>query len=122
MKAPIPWGRSLLLGVLAAFGLAVGTPVWMLFQMGRPVDFACLWLAVGIPTLLLALFIVKTRTMLAALVCGLLFAMPIAAFCWMLPIFEPQLDYFHSMRTDAILTVIGSVVLMIVATFQRQLH
>jgi hypothetical protein len=35
--------------------------------------------------------------------------------------FDPQLDYFHNMRTDGMLTVIGTVVLMIVATFQRQL-
>ena len=122
MKTPIPWGRSLLLGVLATVGLAVGTPVWMLFQMGRPVDFAYLWLAVGIPALLLTLFVVKTRSTKGAIICGVLFSAPIAAYCWLLPTFDPQLDYFHNIRTEAILTVIGSVVLMIAATFQRQLN
>jgi hypothetical protein len=122
MKTSVPWGRSFLLGILGASALAGCTPLWMLCQMGGPVDFAYLWLAIGIPSLLLALFIVKTRTMLAAIVCGLLFSMPIAAFCWMLPTFDPQLDYFHSMRNDAVLTVIGSVALMIVATFNRQLN
>jgi glucose dehydrogenase len=118
----MPWGRSLILGIIAAIGLAVGTPVWMLAQMGRPVDFSYLWLAVGIPALLLALFVVKTRTALAAVVCGVLFSTPIAAYCWILPSIDSKLDYFHNMRTEAILTVIGSVVLMIVATFQRQLN
>ena len=122
MKAPVPWGRSLLLGIIATIGLAVCTPVWMLAQMGRPVDFSGLWLVVGIPALVLALFIVKTRTVLAAVVCGVLFSAPIAAYCWILPSVEPQLDYFHNMRTDGMLTVIGTVVLMIVATFQRQLN
>ena len=94
MKTPIPWGRSLLLGILATFGLAVGTPVWMLFQMGRPVDFAYLWLAVGLPALLLALFVVKTRSTKGAIICGVLFSAPIAAFCWLLPNLEAGLYSF----------------------------
>ena len=35
IKAPVPWGRSLLLGILATIGLACCTPIWMLAQMGR---------------------------------------------------------------------------------------
>jgi glucose dehydrogenase len=112
----------LLLGIIAAIGLAVCTPVWMLAQMGRPIDFSGLWLVVGIPVLVLALFIVKTRTVIAAVVCGVLFSAPIAAYFWILSSAEPRLDYFHNMRSDGILTVIGTIVLMIVATFHRRLN
>ena len=92
----------------------------MLGQMGGPVPFGYMWLAVDGPVLLLAMFVVKTRTFISAVVCGLIFSIPIAAFCWILPTMDSQLDYFREMRGEAVFTVVGSVVLMVVATFHRQ--
>ena len=117
-----PWGRSMLLGILATAVLSACTPLWMLGQMGGPVDFSYLLLGVGIPALLLALFLVKTRGIPAAIVCGLLFSIPIATFCWLLRAYDSKLDYFNDMRTDGVLAVIVSIIVMVVATFQRQLN
>lgn len=122
MKTMSPWGIALILGGLGAFALIALTPVWMLGQMGGPVDFLYLLLVVGVPAFLLTAFLCKTRTMVAAIICGLLFSLPIAAVCWWLPAHDPKLDYFHNMRDEGTGTVAGSIVLMVVATFQRQLN
>ena len=117
----IPWRRSLLLGILAVVALVACTPLWMLAQMGRPVDFLLLWIGIGGPSLLLTLFIVKTRTVAAAIVCGLAFSIPIAAYCWILAICDPQIDYFKDMKGGGVATVICSIVIELVATYHRQL-
>ena len=51
-NAPIRWGRSLLLGILAAVDLAVCSPVWMLAPMGGPVPFTLFWLLITSPFLI----------------------------------------------------------------------
>jgi hypothetical protein len=121
MKKSVPWGRSLLLGILGALALGACTPAWMLAQMGGPVPFGYVWIIVGGAALLLALFVVKTRTIISAVICGLVFSTPIAALCWMLSTMDPRLDYLKEMKGEGIATVIGSVILMILATFQRQI-
>jgi hypothetical protein len=94
----------------------------MLAQMGGPIPFGLLWLVVGGSALVLTMFIAKTRTITGAVICGFAFSVPIAAFCWILPGLDPHLDYFKEMKSEAVATVIGSIVLMILATFQRQLN
>ena len=123
MKPAIPWRRSLLLGFLGTLALGGCTPLWMLAQMGGPVPFGYLWFAIGGSALTLTTFIAKTRTINSAVVCGLAFSVPIAVFCWILPGLDPHLDYFKKeMRGEAVASVIGSILLMILATFQRQLN
>ena len=122
MKTTIPWGRSLLLGIIGTLALGGCTPIWMLGQMGGPVPFGYVWIVVTGAALALAVFVLKPRTVIAAMMCGLSFSIPISAFCWVLPTFNSHLDYFKEMRSEAVATIIISIVVMIVAAFHRQLN
>src|SRR5689334_3395486 len=120
--ARVPWGRSLLLGILAIIGLAAGYPVWGLAQMGGPVPFTSLWLVIIVPLLLVAVFLAKVREISSAIVCSLLLSLPTAAFCWFISTASPQVEQYYKseVRRDAILTVIVSAAVMICGSFMRR--
>lgn len=122
MKPPIPWGRALVLGILPTVALAACTPLWLLAQMGGPVGFGQAWVIVFAPALLLTLFVVKTRRMAAAILCGLTFSVPLATFCWVLPSLNSDIkDYSQDVRACGVATVVISIVLMVFVTLHRQL-
>jgi hypothetical protein len=119
---PLRWGRSLLLGLLAAGGLAVASPVWMLAQMGTPVPFSFLWGTIVLPVLLAALFIAKTSSIPGAILCGFLFAVPISGFCAVLPSLDSNVKHYFSREiwSYALATIPVSAVVMGCAAFVRQ--
>jgi hypothetical protein len=120
-NATIRWGRSLLLGVLAVAALAVCSPAWMLAQMGGPVPFTFFWLLIASPFFLVALFLSKARGVLAGVVCGLSFAVPVAAFCWFFSTADPTVERYYraEIRRDGVATLIFSVVLMLCVAVLR---
>ena len=98
------------------------TPSWMLGQICGPVCLAEIWLIAFVPALLLTLVVVKTRTMPAAILCGLAFSVPPAIYCWVLPTLESQFIYYvKDVRLCGTATIVISIVLMVLATFHRQL-
>jgi hypothetical protein len=123
-NAPIRWGRSLLLGVLAVAALAVCSPAWMLAQMGGPVPFTAFWLLIATPFFLVALFLSKARSVLAGVVCGFSFAVPVAAFCWFFSTADPTVERYYraEIRRDGVATLIFSVVLMLSIAVLRRMR
>jgi hypothetical protein len=119
---PIRWGRSLLLGIFATIALFACYPVWELGQMGGPIPFTYLWLPVTSLFLLLALFLAKPQGVIAAVLCGLLFAIPVATCCWVWSVTDSLTSgYFGTeMRHDSIATLILSVILMLSVAFARR--
>ena len=112
MKTSIPWGRSLLLGILGMLALGC-TPIWMLGQMGGPVPFGYAWIIITGAALVLTMFVIKPRTIVSAIACGLAFGTPIATLCWVLPTLDSQLDYFNESRAEAVATIIFSIILVV---------
>ena len=131
IETPLRWGRSLVLGVLAAAALAAASliwvlaemPIWMLAQIGGPVPFSILWVVIVAPSLLLALVLVKARSTLPAVLCGFVFAIPVAAFCSILPSLDPNVRHYcgEEIWRDGVATIVLSVILMVCAAFLRRL-
>ena len=90
--------------------------------MGGPVPFGYAWIIITGAALVLTMFVIKPRTIVSAIACGLAFGTPIATLCWVLPTLDSQLDYFNESRAEAVATIIFSIILMVVATFHRQLN
>jgi len=95
----ISLAASIFIGLAAAGALALGTPLWLLSQMGGPVSFFFLWFLAIAPFLVTAWFITRrSRGILAAIVCGIGFSIPVMFVCFRLPYWygEPHLQYFRS--------------------------
>ena len=123
MKYLAPWIVGLGFGIFTTIALAVLTPIWMIVQIGRPVDFAFFLVVVCIPGVLRIAstpFEFEEYTMLSAIVCGLVFSIPIAAFCWALPDFL-DLHSYKDIPSCGYKTVVGSVIVMMLATVIRKI-
>ena len=94
----------------------------MLIQSGRPVPFGYLLFLVGGSALLVTLLLTRPPTAVSAIVCGLAFSAPIAAFCWILPTFDSSFDRLkEELRVEGLATIVSSILLMLLARFHRRM-
>jgi hypothetical protein len=116
------WGRSVLLGCLATAALMLCSPVWMLAQLGSPVPFYFLWGLIVGPLLLLALLLVKARSVTEAVRCGLMFSTPLLAVPCILPALDPNVRQFFrtELWCDGAASIVVSVGSMALVAFLRQ--
>jgi hypothetical protein len=110
-KASVPWGGALTLGAFGAIVLGALTLQYFAGQMAGPMPYAELWLLLTGPLLLVSLRVTRTRSVAAGIVCGVVFALPLAAVC---AVFR--------MWADRAAIVVISVIFMMFSAFQRQLN
>ena len=89
--------------------------------MGGPSPFGYVLFFLFGAVLVLSIFVVKPRSMTAAILCGLVMSLPVACFCWVFPTVMPGIDYFKEMPGEGIVVIVVSVLVTVLATFQRQL-
>lgn len=101
--------------------LMLSSPVWMLAQLGGPVPFSFLWGLIVGPLLLLALLLVKARSVTEAVVHGLMFSAPLLAVPCILPTLDPNVRQFFraEMWYDEVASIVVSVGLLALVAFLR---
>jgi hypothetical protein len=85
----MPLVRSIIVGIFAAALIGGCTPIVMLGELGRPINFAIPFSLVVLIALAVTARVSRPRSWLHGIAAGLGFSIPVAAICFMIPGFDP---------------------------------
>lgn len=119
----MPYVVSIILGVVTAVILGLGTPLMLLGEMGGPINFTIPFLFVVVIALAITSYTARARSGLQGGACGILFAVPVALVCLFISRADEGVRREHGGQLFAVagVSIIISLIVMAAVAYSRRL-